>query len=425
MSLRARKLEKADKHRETAFASPIDEKQSPPDCIADIDPRGDLVLCISHETILTNHVHRFRVLSSPLKAKSKYFAGLLQGRFGESERVEARHADLRKHYSSLGDVPAAELPVVEIQDVGRISAVKSIEALCTDFLCMLHDLDTTASPPVVNLANVAIVADRFDALDAVSAYVRRKKMLRAIDFKTAPKVESSLPEEKVRQRLLVALLLDYPLWTEKYSARMILKGWVAREIDDTSALWWDLPRRIEEELIARRNCVLETIQSLELHFLKVYTSRDRQCRLGYDNSPQCDSFQLGEMLKFFSRIGAVQLRGAILDSDDAAVVDDFRGDLHALIDMLRQVPEYQIDSAHSHCGIRTRLVPILDTINECLLHVGICLECWTVARDEHCWLNAKRPLLFKRQLLRLRAGHQELHANIRTVFTAVERDWGT
>lgn len=425
MSPQARKA-----HRRPEAAStttPIEEhdeqQQSAESPIIDIDAHGDLVLYISHRTISTStkHDRSFRVASTLLKAKSRYFAGLLQGRFGESAQIETRRAELVKQYGSLDHAPAAELPVVHIEDVGRISAVKSIEALLTDFLHMLHDMDTPPLPPVGNMANLAIVADRFDALEAVRAYVRRKKMLRAIDGKTTAKVDNALSEEKVRQRLLVAILLEYPPWFEKYSCRMMLKGWVDREIDEDSPLWFDLPARVEDELSYRRSCVLETMQSLQHHFLKLYSSRERQCRLGYDNSSQCDSFQLGEMIRFFSRVGFLQLRGTFLD--DAEPLEPFQGDLHALIDTLRQVPEYQIDSNHSHCGIRTRLVPLLDVINECLLHVGVCQECWSSAREEHRWLDSKRPLLFKRHLLRLRAGHQELHASVKTIFTAVERDW--
>lgn len=403
--------------------SPIPVKQEASESsVVDIDSEGDLVLLISHDMAVKTHSHRFRVSSSRLKANSKYFAGLLQGRFGESEKVDTRHAELRQQYDKLGDAPAVELPMVRIEDVGRISAVKSIEALCADFLFILHDLDTPPVPPVANIANWAILADRFDSLNVVSAYVRRRKMLRAIDGKTAAKSEIALSEEKVRQRLLVGILLDFPLWTERYSQRMILKGWVDREIDETSALWWDIPARVEEELAHRRMCVLETIQSLEHHFLKLYTSRERQCRLGYDNSPQCDSFQLGEMIRFFSRMGTAAVRGTILD--DAEPSEPFQGDLHVLIDMLKQAPEYQIDTFHHHCGLRTKMIPLLDIVTECLAHVGICQECWAQSRGEHSWLDTKRPLLWKRKLLRLRTPiHQDLHANVRAVFTAVERDW--
>jgi hypothetical protein len=55
--------------------------------------------------------------------------------------------------------------------------------------------------------------------------------------------------------------------------------------------------------------------------------------------------------------------------------------------------------------------------------VGICPECWSQSRVEHAWMDNKRPLVWRRQSLQLRAGHKELHANIRALFTATERDW--
>jgi len=136
---------------------------------------------------------------------------------------------------------------------------------------------------------------------------------------------------------------------------------------------------------------------------------------------QCDSYQLGEMVRFLSRIGTLRLQGVILDDTDPPA--PFEGDINLLIDNLRQVPEYQIDRNHAHCGLRTRITPILDILLECLHHVGICSECWSQARVEHAWMENKRPLTWRRQDLRLRAGHKELHAHIRALFTATERDW--
>ncbi|KAF2168305.1 hypothetical protein M409DRAFT_21742 [Zasmidium cellare ATCC 36951] len=389
--------------------------------IVDIDPQGDLVLNIKHGTA----DHQFRASTAALKTNSKYFSGLLQGRFGESERIEKSHAELKSKYGSPSKSPAAELPIIYIEDIGRISAVKSIEPLCTDFLTVLHGKEPqTSLPPVANLANLAIVADRFDSLDAVRAYVRRRKIPRAIDGKTTPKAENSLSEEKVRQRVLVAVLLDYGPWLEKYSARMITKGWVGKEATESAALWWDLPSRLEEELAFRRDSILDTFQSLQAYFLRLYTSRERQCKLGYDSSAQCDSFQLGEMIRFFTRSGTLQLQGTILDTAEPPL--PYEGDIFNLVDLLRQVPEYQIDRNHSHCGIRTRLIPLLDLITESLYFIGICPECWSQSRIEHAWMEGKPPLTWKRQSHRLRnSGHKELHANVGALFTATDRDWAS
>ncbi|SMR47372.1 unnamed protein product [Zymoseptoria tritici ST99CH_3D1] len=389
--------------------------------IVEIDPDGDIVLSIAHESSAPGTAYSFRAKSSLLQSKSKYFAGLLQGRFGESERIAQTHRKLREVHGTVENAPARELPVIHIEDVGRISAVKSIQPLCTDFLSILHDRDIQPATPVSNLANLAIVSDRFDALAAVQAYVRRKRLIRAIDGKTTAKMDTGLSEERVRQRLLVSSLLDYPAWTEKYSTRIIMKGWVARDVSDSQPLWWDLPARFEEELAYRRDCVLETIQSVQTHFVALYASRERQCKLGYDSSAQCDSFQLGEMIRFLSRIGTLHLQGVIFDTTDPP--PPFEGDIHILLESLRQVPEYQIDRNHAHCGLRTRITPILDILLECLQHVGICSDCWSQNRAEHAWMEKKRPLVWRRQSLQLRAGHKEMHASVRALFTAAERDW--
>lgn len=409
-------------NRETSpKSSASDESIEGASCAVDIDLQGDVVLNIKHREA----DHQFRVNAAALKANSKYFAGLLQGRFGESDRIEKSHANLQERYGSPAKSPTGELPVIYIEEIGRISAVKSIEPLCTDFLNILHGKEPqTSLPPLANLANLAIVADRFDALDAVQAYVRRRKIPRAIDGKTTPKADNSLSEEKVRQRVLVAILLDFGAWLEKYSARIITKGWVGKEATESAALWWDLPSRLEEELTFRRESVLNTFQSLQAYFLRLYTSRERQCKLGYDSSGQCDSFQLGEMIRFFTRSGTLQLQGTILDTAEPPV--PFEGDVFNLIDLLRQVPEYQIDRNHSHCGIRTRLIPMLDLITESLYHVGICAECWSQHRLEHAWMEGKPPLTWKRQSHRLRnLRHKEMHANVSALFTASDRDWGS
>ncbi|GAB7326970.1 hypothetical protein MBLNU13_g10920t1 [Cladosporium sp. NU13] len=416
-------------------AKPKAQEDAEPGGIADIAVKdGDLVLQIEHANAsLDLTLHSFRVSTTALKAKSKYFERLLEaGRFGEGQQVISQHEALLKKFDSLALVPATELPVIRIEDLGRISAVKSIRPLLTDFLLILHDQDTQATPPVSNLANLAIVADRFDALDAVKLHVRRKKVIRALDAKTQPKQDASLSEERVRQRLLVGLMLDHAPWVEKYSVRLITKGWVGQESELEDALWWDLPNRIEEELTLRRASILETLQSIQTHFLAQYSSRTRQCRLGYDSSPECDSFQFGEMVRFYLRTGTLRLENTIAglppssadNSDTSAVAYD--GDIYLLLDRLKQIPEYQVDRNHSHCGIRTRLVPFVDLVSAAMLQAGICGDCWAEDRHAHAWLGAKRPLKWRKQGdgVNLRGPeHGRRHASVREFFLAAEKDW--
>jgi len=332
-----------------------------------------------------------------------------------------------------------ELPHVTIVDIGRISMVSTIKNITADFLRALHGLDlSTASPPIPNLANLAIVADRFDALASFSKYVRRRRYLQSIDGKARNKSGANLPEERVRQRLLIGIMLDHAPWVTTYSKRLIVSGstrWKPDATDDhRAALWWDIPQGIEDELICRRECVLETINSLQSHFLKLYTSGERQCKLGYDNSVQCDSFQLGEMVRFFIRLGTLRLQGTIYDSE---IPQAYAGDIDRLIDTLRQCPSYQIDRNHAHCGLRSRLIPLLDLIQNHLsldagsLDVGICADCWQNHRAEYSWSEAKRPLLWTRSNLTRRKMQGEAqgslclarHHSVRDMFTAVERDW--
>ena len=392
------------------------------DGIIAIDEHGDLVVHIEHQTAQAKLAQKYRVSIATLRTTSRYFASLLDGRFGESAKIEQQHTILRQRYNSLDKAPSLELPSVYIEDIGRISAVKSIEALCTDFLLILHGKDTLASPPVANLANIAIVADRFDALDAVRTYAARKRLIRGIDGKTTQKAEQGLTEERVRQRLLVAVLLDHAPWVDRYSARLITKGWVGKEADEADAMWWNLPQNLEEELVTRREYILDMLQASIGQIVGLYTSRERQCRLGYDSSAACDSFQLGEMIRFLSRSGILEVKGMLFDTGEP--LESYEGDIFTLIDSLRQVPEYQIDRNHTHCGIRGRLIPMLDIVLDALHHVGICAECWTACRAEHAWVDAKRPLVWRSQSYRSKGqAHKDTHAQVRAMFTATDRNW--
>ena len=194
----------------------------------------------------------------------------------------------------------------------------------------------------------------------------------------------------------------------------------------------------EEELVYRRECVLDTINSLQSHFLRLYSQGERQCRLGYGSSPQCDSFQLGEMIRFFTRIGTLRLQGTIYDVESPSL---YSGDIEKLLDSLRQCPPYQIDENHRHCGLRTRFIPLLDALQASLrldarnTELGLCGDCWRDHRDEYRWPGAKRPLSWSVASLppsRSALLSRELpgrnsclarHLAFRDMFMAVHRDW--
>lgn len=194
-----------------------------------------------------------------------------------------------------------------------------------------------------------------------------------------------------------------------------------------------------DELRYRREMVLETLGSIQTYFLKLYTSGDRQCKLGYDTSLACDSFQLGQMIKFLSKTGTLRLQCAVIDTTEDSL--QYLGDIDRLTEDLRKCPNYQIDGNHTHCGLRDRMLPLLDWVQFWLEKdggspdLGLCLECWKQRRKEYAWCEAKRPLVWQKSRAlangnRLRRGaaisspqcsHRQFE--VREMFTAAERDW--
>ncbi|KAJ4360500.1 uncharacterized protein N0V89_001065 [Didymosphaeria variabile] len=412
------------------------------DAILVVAPAGDLVLDVSQAEGAPRF--SYRVDSKALRGSSRYFENLLSERFSEGEQLSAALAALKlAGHSNLADAPVDALPRISIVDVGRTSA-STIQNLLADFLRAVHGEDlSVAAPPVPNLANLAVVADRFDATETLSRYVRRKRYGALLDAKSAKgRISIGMTEERVRQKLLVGLLFDHAPWVTRYSKHLILRDssqWQPGvEEDHTRPLWWNLPNGVEDELIQRREYILETINSLQSHFLRLYTSGERQCKLGYDTSIQCDSFQLGEMVRFFTRLGTLRLQGTIYDNTEPTY---HSGDIERLLESLRQCSSYQVDRNHAHCGLRTRILPLVDLIQNqlCLdttsLDIGLCLECWNNHRDTYAWSEAKRPVLWAqpRSLTgnrMLSKGHQRTpssclhrHIVVRDLFMATERDW--
>lgn len=220
----------------------------PPTVIA---PGGDLILDVCQEEGGTQF--SYRVDSAALQQNSRYFENLLSDRFSEGKTLSAALEALKlAGHSNIADAPADALPRISIVHVGRISISKgsSIQNLTADFLRALHNLDlAVASPPVANLANLAVAADRFDAVSCLSKYIQRKKFVQAIDSKARGRPSPALTEERARQKLLIGLLLDHPVWVTRYSKYLIIRDSVrwqpGVEEDHTKALWWDIPNGIE------------------------------------------------------------------------------------------------------------------------------------------------------------------------------------
>ena len=134
----------------------------------------------------------------------------------------------------------------------------------------------------------------------------------------------------------------------------------------------------------RRERILVTIGSLQSHFLSQYNSKQRQCRLGYDSSPQCDLFQLGQMIRFLTLKGTITLQSTIEGSD---YIQPYEGSIWDLMKTLRECPSYQIDQNHTHCGLRGKLMPNLDLILIALAPVCADMGSWNDRMHRSSWLE--------------------------------------
>lgn len=144
----------------------------------------------------------------------------------------------------------------------------------------------------------------------------------------------------------------------------------------------------KEELHYRRTLILRTLASIVGHFLRLYSSRARQCKLGYDSSAACDSFQLGEMVKFFTAKNLLFLVNFSPSSQES--IRDFAAvDVSSILAALRQSPHYQIDKNHTNCGLRSKITPILEYVQVMLSsNVGVNLQAWKKEPKAATWIAA-------------------------------------
>ena len=187
-----------------------------------------------------------------------------------------------------------------------------------------------------------------------------------------------------------------------------------------------------EEILYRREMILTTISSLQRFFLSRYIGGQRQCRLGYDSSPQCDSFQLGEMVRFFTRKGTLSLQSMLIDRDNFQF---YKGSIERLFSSLRECPPYQLDSNHSHCGLRdSDFMPALRHLEWMCTQtdqIGVCLQCWRNHRSEHSWRSrlAGDPWRYKQSMHQERRYEKQFrvrehdHSAAKNLFTATEHVW--
>ncbi|KAH7635701.1 hypothetical protein B0T09DRAFT_27016 [Sordaria sp. MPI-SDFR-AT-0083] len=292
-------------------------------------------------------------------------------------------------------------------------------------------------------------------------------------------------EELLRQKILVSWLLNFPVKFQAATRELVMYGsrrWtlsapVEEEADDEEggggggggiehrfkARWWELPDSLEEELSYRRNCLLSVLASIPRHFLRLYIVRPpqtrsiitssagvgasftsnaasalqaaaqgRQCKMGYESSMSCDSYQLGEMIRFLCTKGLLSLVDFSPMSFDRAInqydggenplakvdagnapgagvvfgppkpstggkgagTDSGLGGISTMeishfISILRQCPSYQIDRNHTNCGFRTRILPLLEYVQAILGSETIAIKRgdWDKRREEVSWVS--------------------------------------
>ncbi|KAK2607359.1 hypothetical protein N8I77_006037 [Diaporthe amygdali] len=411
-----------------------------------IAPKGDILLDVTFETskstlkaaraalpkprpgqrdppapqpLLKPRVHlAYRVDLSTLKKHSRYFTNLLTDtRFQEARAIESRFRDLSLRNEKPADAESDQLPRVVIIDDDEATRSAGREDVFRDLLRILHGGGITTRPvTMLYVATMAVMADRFACTPTLSRYLAtglKFKWPATPQPKPSAEVDgmtslSLAGEEVLRQKVLVSWLLDHPLKFQAATRELVIygsHGWSAihdeedegaaseplkqAESSRRDALWWFLPSELEEELHYRRTLILRTLASIVGHFLRLYSSRIRQCKLGYDSSAACDSFQLGEMVKFFAAknlLFLVNFSPSSLDNikDFAAV------DVSSILAALRQSPHYQIDKNHTNCGLRSKITPILEYVQVMLSSnvVGVNLQAWKKEPEAATWIAA-------------------------------------
>ncbi|KAI2642356.1 hypothetical protein GGS21DRAFT_301783 [Xylaria nigripes] len=395
----------------------------------------------------------FRVNLAVLRRQSKYFDKLLgDSRFKEANDIADAFASLSVKNVKPRDADVADLPWIEIHDDDIATSHAYRDAAFSDLLRILHGLDAKTAQAQITMAFVttlAVLADRFDCTAAVSKYVATGLKFKWPVTSRKPIREdgnssggmSRVNENVLRQKILVAWLLNQPMKFQAATKELIMSGscrWSAFGEDggdDTAnATWWHLQDGLEEELQVRRASILNTLASIPRHFLTLYTT-SRQCKLGYDSSVSCDSYQLGEMIKFLTNKSLLYLVDFSPSSLDA-IADTALLPIDSILATLRQCPAYQIDKNHTNCGLRTRMLPILDFVQGLLSSniVPLSHAGGKGIRAAQAWMpdgeargDDDRPFRFTRSLAgdhRLRFEHaMGAEKFARDVFTATSWDW--
>ncbi|KAJ5331761.1 hypothetical protein N7476_001544 [Penicillium atrosanguineum] len=332
------------------------------------------------------------------------------------------------NFDALGfDLPIVKISETRLTKLCGAGAIELfLKILCAEGLGkdkqVIFDSELKVMPPSIVVRTIEI-AESFSSPNIVKQTLRRAWYMFGKTKISWNKFGSPLlkqTEERVRQIIVIAEFIgDYSIAKVMMHTLLVMgsKYWDGRpEPPATDHLRWQyLPGGVEEELYYRRQCVMNTITDLQAHFLRVYGGLEEipktndlmaastrptlgttfstsiphseylryQCRAGFGNGSQCDLFHLGQMTRFFAlKSKSIFLGSTLIDPDFSMVEDDddkqngnpqtpaYATPPSAIISLfasLKQYPDYQIDTTHHGCGVRRRILPVLNGIEKYIL----------------------------------------------------------
>lgn len=100
------------------------------------------------------------------------------------------------------------------------------------------------------------------------------------------------------------------------------------------------------------------------------------------------------MIKFLTKknlLSLVPFQAASPYDSDYIWPEAYTGDIENIIGLLRQCPSYQIDKNHGHCGLRSRILPSLEYIRDCVdTGIGIKVLRWKTDRGSQSWVADRK-----------------------------------
>lgn len=204
----------------------------------------------------------YRVNLSSLTKHSLYFSNLLTNpSFQEAQRISSSHAALTTRGVKPSEADPLHLPWVSITDDDEATQSASRQEPLEDMLRIIHGLPVkrTNRVAMAYVTTLAIIADRFDATAVVARGLADLKFKWPLT-RNRPYVDeagrTTDVEGALRQKILLAWLLNQPVRLHRETRELILRGsrlWGAYAPEeeeeeqemDLSAAWWNLPEGIE------------------------------------------------------------------------------------------------------------------------------------------------------------------------------------